>query len=162
MSRLQAVSGTRHLANSRLFLQKDNLRNHNNFLQRKENPPYFLHKRSPTQTGPGNEAKMSLTGETGENGGTMEAGEGGSDGSMSGGKFVPVAIMKAAKVRRRGLEDHRGDSGPTSERPWRRCSHLSAVEGQRRMAWLNVSSSFPHLGPCLGSRTRNHGGWVAR
>ena len=84
----------------------------------------------------------SLMGETGEDGGTIEAGEGGNDGSMSGGKFVPVALMKAAKARRRGLEDQRGNSGPTSERPWRRRSRLSAVEGQRRMASLNVSSSF--------------------
>ena len=105
---------------------------------------------------------MSLAGETGGDGGTMEAGEGGSDRSKSGGKFVPVALMKAAKARRRGLEDQRGDSGPMSERPGRRRFHLLAMEGQRRMAWLNVSSSFPHLGQCLGSRTWDHEGWAAR
>ena len=60
---------------------------------------------------------MSLTGETGEDGGTIEAGEGGSNWSMSGGMFVPVALMKAARARRRCLEVHRGGSGPTSERP---------------------------------------------
>ena len=71
---------------------------------------------------------MSATGATGEDGGTMEAGVGGSAGSMSGGKFVPVANMNEARARRRGLEVQRGDSGPTSERPWRRRSLVSEVE----------------------------------
>ena len=63
---------------------------------------------------------MSLTGEMGEDGGTIETGEGGSDGNMSRGKFMPVDLTKEARARRRGLEDQRGDSGPTSVRPWRR------------------------------------------
>ena len=104
---------------------------------------------------------MSLGEAKGEDGGTIEAGEGGNDGNMSGGKFVPVDLMKAARARR-VLKDHRGDSGPTSVRLWRRRLRLSAVEGQQRTAWLNVSSLFPHLGQCLGSRTRDHEGWAAR
>ena len=105
---------------------------------------------------------MSLTGPAGEEGKTIEAGEGGSDGNMSGGKFVAVTLMNEARARRRGLEDQRGDSGPMSERPWRRRSLVSAVELQRRMAWLNVSSSLPHLGQCLGARGLAHEGWAAR
>ena len=105
---------------------------------------------------------MSLGGETGGGRETMEIGEGGSDGNKSGGRFVPVALMKAAKVRRRGLEHQRRDTRPTAERAWRRHSRLSAVEGQRRMAWLNVSSLFLHLGQCLGLRMRDHEGWAAR
>ena len=66
---------------------------------------------------------MSQVGTAGEDGGTIEAGEGGRDGNMSGGKFVPVAVMKEARARRSDLEDQRGDSGPTSERPWRMRSH---------------------------------------
>ena len=105
---------------------------------------------------------MSLAGAEGEEGGTMEAGEGGSDGNMSGGKFVPVALMNKARARRRALEVQRGDSGPTSERPWRRRSHMPEVEGQRRMAWLKVSSLFPHLGQCLGAEGLIHERWAAR
>ena len=105
---------------------------------------------------------MPLTGTAGEDGGTIEAGEGGREGNMSGGKFVPVAVMKEARARRRVLEDQRGDSGLTSERPWRRRSLMSEVEVQRRMAWLNVSSSLPHLGQCLGPRGSDHEGWAAR
>ena len=101
---------------------------------------------------------MSLAGAKGEDRGTMEAGEGGSDRNMSGGKFVPVAFMNKASARRRGLEVQTGESGPTSESPWRRCSCLSAVEGQRRIAWLKVSSSFPHLGQCLGLEARDQEG----
>ena len=71
---------------------------------------------------------MSLVGAIGEEGGTMEAGEGGSDGNMSGGKFVPVALMNEARARRRVLEVQRGDSGPTSERPWRRHPLVPEVE----------------------------------
>ena len=53
-------------------------------------------------------------GPTGEDGKTIEAGEeGGEEGSMSGGKAVPVALMKAANQRRREDEDQRGASGPT-------------------------------------------------
>ena len=64
-----------------------------------------------------------------EDGGTIEAGKGGSNRKISGGKFVPVAFIKEARARRRVLEDQKGNSGPTSARPWRRRSCLSAVEG---------------------------------
>ena len=77
----------------------------------------------------GEEAKISLMGEMGEDGATIEAGERGNNGKMAGGKFVPVALMKETRARRRGLEDQRGNSRPTSVRPWRRGLRLSAVEG---------------------------------
>ena len=40
-------------------------------------------------------------GPTGEDGKTIETGEEGGDESMSGGKAVPVALMKAASETRR-------------------------------------------------------------
>ena len=94
---------------------------------------------------------MSLTGAPGEEGKTMEAMEGGSEGKISGGKFVHEALIKEAKASRGSFEVQKGDSGPTSERPRRRRSRLSEVEGQHEMAWLKVSSSFRHLGQCLRS-----------
>ena len=57
-------------------------------------------------------------GPTSEDGKTIETGEErGEEGSMSGGKAVPVALMKAANQRRREDEDQRGASGPTVEMP---------------------------------------------
>ena len=57
-------------------------------------------------------------GPTGEDGKTIETWEeGGEEGSMSGGKAVPVALMKAASERRREAEDQKGASGPTEETP---------------------------------------------
>ena len=57
-------------------------------------------------------------GPTGEDGKTIETGEeGAEEGSMPGGKAVPVALMKAASERRREDEDQRGASGPTEETP---------------------------------------------
>ena len=59
-------------------------------------------------------------GPTGEDGKTIETEEeGGEEGSMSGGKAVPVALIKAANERSREDEDQRGASGPTEETPWR-------------------------------------------
>ena len=43
-----------------------------------------------------------------EDGKTIEAREGGREGSMSGWKAVPVALMKAANEGRREVEDQRG------------------------------------------------------
>ena len=77
---------------------------------------------------------------TGEDGNTIETGEeGGEEGSMSGGKAVPVALMKAASERTREDEDQREASGPTEETPWRWRARAEALAGQRRIAWLNVS-----------------------
>ena len=57
-------------------------------------------------------------GPTGKDGKTIETGEeGGEEGSMSGGKAVPVALMKGANERRKEDEDQRGASGPTVEMP---------------------------------------------
>ena len=57
-------------------------------------------------------------GPTGEDGKTIETfEEGGEEGSMSGGKAVGVALMKAASERRSEDEDQRGASGPTEETP---------------------------------------------
>ena len=74
-------------------------------------------------------------GPTGENGKTIETGEeGGEEGSMSGGKAVPVALLKAANKRRREVEDQRAASWPTEETPWRWRAHAEALAGQRRIA----------------------------
>ena len=59
-----------------------------------------------------------MVGPKGEEGRTIETGEEGEE-SMSGGKAVPVALMKAASERRREDEDHRGASWSTVETPWR-------------------------------------------
>ena len=58
-------------------------------------------------------------GPTGEDGKTIETGEEGGEKSRSGGKAVPVALMKAAGERRREDEDQRGASWSTEETPWR-------------------------------------------
>ena len=67
-------------------------------------------------------------GPTGEDGKTIETGEEGGDESMSGGKAVPVALMKAAIERRRvdedqrerlGLPRRRLGRGELVLRPWR-------------------------------------------
>ena len=52
-------------------------------------------------------------GPTGEEGKTIETGEKGEVESMSGANAVPVALMKAASERRRGVEDHRAVSWST-------------------------------------------------
>ena len=79
-------------------------------------------------------------GPTSENGKTIETGEeGGEEGSMSGGKAVPVALMKAANERKREDEDQRRASWPTEETPWRWRARAEAWAGQRGIAWLNVS-----------------------
>ena len=56
---------------------------------------------------------------TGEDGKTIETGEEGGEETMSGGKAVPVALMKAASERRREDEDQSGASRSTEETPWR-------------------------------------------
>ena len=66
--------------------------------------------------------------------------------SMSGGKAVPVAFMKAASERRREDEDHRGGSWSTEETPWGWRARVEALAGQRRMVWLNVSGLSPQRG----------------
>ena len=69
-------------------------------------------------------------GPTGEDGKTIEMGEeGGEEGSMSGGKAVPVALMEAANERRREEEDQRGASGATEETPWRWRARAEALAG---------------------------------
>ena len=85
-------------------------------------------------------------GPTGEDGKTIETGEEGGDESMSGGKAVPVALMKAASERRREDEDERGVPWSTDETPWRWRAHAEALAGQRRIAGLNVSGSSPQRG----------------
>ena len=86
-------------------------------------------------------------GPTGEDGNTIKTGEeGGEEGSMSGGKAVPVALLKAANQRRREDEYQRGASAPTEETPWRWRARAEALAGLRRIAWLNVSGSSPQRG----------------
>ena len=78
-------------------------------------------------------------GPTGGDGKTIETGEEGGSESISGGKAVPVALMKAASERRREDEDQRGASWSNEETPWRWRARAEALAGQRRIAWLNVS-----------------------
>ena len=78
-------------------------------------------------------------GPTDEDGKTIETGEEGGEVSMSGGKAVPMAFMKAASKRRREDEDERGASWSTQETPGRWRARAEALTGQRRKAWLNVS-----------------------
>ena len=82
-------------------------------------------------------------GPKGENGKTIETGEEGGEETMSGGKAVLEALMKATSERRREDEDQRGASWSTEETPWRWRARAEALAGQRRMARLNVSGSSP-------------------
>ena len=56
-------------------------------------------------------------GPSGEDGKTIEMGEEGGEESMSGGKAVPVALIKAASERRRVDEVQRGACWSTEEMP---------------------------------------------
>ena len=85
-------------------------------------------------------------GPTGEDGKTIETGEEGGDESMSGGKALPVALMKAASERRKEDENQRGASWSTEKTPWRWRARAKALAGQRRIALLNVSGSSPQRG----------------
>ena len=90
-------------------------------------------------------------GPNGEDGKTIETGEEGGEESISGGKAVPVALMKAASERRREDEDQRGASWSTEETPWRWRARAEALAGQRRIAWLNVSGSSLQSGRSVES-----------
>ena len=86
-------------------------------------------------------------GPTAEDGRTIDTGEeGGEEGSMAGGKAMPVALMKATNERRRENEDQRGACWPTEETPWRLRARAEALAGQQRIAWLNISGSSPQRG----------------
>ena len=91
-------------------------------------------------------SRATGVGPTGQDGKTIEMGEERGDESMSGGKAVPVALMKAASERRREDEDQRGASWSTEETPWRWRARAEALAGEQRMAWLNVSGSSPQRG----------------
>ena len=56
-------------------------------------------------------------GPIGEDRKTIEMEEEGGDENISGGKAVPVALMKAGSERRRQDEDQRGASGLPRRRP---------------------------------------------
>ena len=81
----------------------------------------IIHHMGKPHIGQGEQEKHRTTGggHTGKDRNTMEAGEEGEDRIMSGGKGVLVALIKAAKKRRKKGEDKRGASGPTEETPWR-------------------------------------------
>ena len=96
-------------------------------------------------------SRATGVGPTGEDGKTIETGEEGGDETMSGGKAVPVALMKAASERRREDENQRGASWSTEETPWRWRARAEALAGQRRIAWVNVSGSSPQRGQSVGS-----------
>ena len=97
-------------------------------------------------------------GPTGEDGRTIEAGEEGREGSISGGKAVPVAFMKATNKRRREDEDQRGASWSTEKMPWRWRTRAEILAGQRRIAWLNVLGSSSHRGESWESPALNQEG----
>ena len=102
--------------------------------------------------GEGGEASRATgVGPTGEDGKTIEAGEEGREGSMSGGKAVLVALIKATSERMREDEDQRGASWSTEKTPWRWRAHAEALAEQRRIAWLNVSGSSPQRGQSVES-----------
>ena len=90
-------------------------------------------------------------GPTGEDGKTIETGEEEGAESMSGGKAMPVALMKAASERRWEDEDQRGASLSTEETPWRWRARAEALAGQRRIAWRNVAGSSPQRGQSVNS-----------
>ena len=93
----------------------------------------------------GETSRATGVGPTGEDGRTIEKREKGEE-SMSRGKAVPVAFMKAASTRSKGDEDHRVGSWSTVETPWGWRARAEALAGQRRMAWLNISGSSPQRG----------------
>ena len=96
-------------------------------------------------------SRATGVGPTGEDGRTVETGEEGGDESMSGGKAVPMALMKAASERRREDDDQSGASWSTEETPWWWRARAEALAGQRRIAWLNVSGSSSQRGQSLDS-----------
>ena len=73
-------------------------------------------------------------GPTGEDGRIIETEEQGCEEGISGGKAVPVGLMKAASSRSREDENHRGASWSTEKTPWRWRARAEALAGQRRMA----------------------------
>ena len=60
------------------------------------------------------------------------------------------------------MEDQRGESRATEETPWRWRSRAVALAGQRRTAWLNVSSLSLHRGQSLEGEVSNQEGCAAR
>ena len=72
--------------------------------------------------------------------------EKGEEESMPGGKAVPVALMKAASMRRRDDEDQRGASWSTKETRWRWRARAETLAGLQRIAWLNASGSSQQRG----------------
>ena len=110
----------------------------------------------------GDEKRPLGGGAGGEEGKTMETGEPGMEGTMSGGKLTPVDLIKAARETRREGEDQRGASGAMDETPWRWRARAGALAGQRRTAWLKVSSSSPQAGQIFEAVELNQEGWGAR
>ena len=64
-----------------------------------------------------------------EEGKTIEAGEKGGEGAMSGRKLTPVAQMKAARERWRERVVQRVASGATDKTPWRWWGRVSDHAG---------------------------------
>ena len=67
--------------------------------------------------GGGKANRPTRVGPTGEDGNNIETEEEGGEESISGGKAVPVPLIKAASERRRKDEDQRGASWSTEETP---------------------------------------------
>ena len=85
----------------------------------------------------------------GEEGNTIEAGEGGRSRSMPRGKLVLVALMKEVSLMRRGGEDQMGMSRATEVMPWKWWGLGTALAEEQKTAWLNVGCSSQHRGQSL-------------
>ena len=88
-------------------------------------------------------SKSTRGGPPGANRKSIEIDEQGWEYCMSGGKAVPVALMKASSPRSRKDEDQRAASWSTEETPWRWRARPEALAGQQRMVRLNVLGSSP-------------------
>ena len=93
---------------------------------------------------------------------TIEAGDAGSEGVISGGKLILATLMKAATEMRRVGEDQRGASGATDEMPWRWQSRAGVLAEQWRMVWLKVFASLLQVQQNLEKAASNQKGWAVR
>ena len=82
--------------------------------------------------------------------------------NIVGGNPVEVTLMKLASLLRKEREVQSGASGPTSVTPWRTRDLLCCLEGQDRMACLNVSGSKQQWGEEVSASGDLQVGWAAR
>ena len=97
-----------------------------------------------------------------EEGKTIEGGEGGREGNMSGGKVVPVARIKAPNWRTREDENQKGASWSAEKMRGRWGSGAETLSEQRRITWLNVPGSSTYRGQSGELSESNQEGGAAR